>query len=95
MLQTHLPGYLEKAAALNSAGAAVIACISVNDAFVMSEWGKANNADGKVRMLADTNAAFTKVSSAPQETYATLSQISTCECRMSAFRVYIHEVLKL
>ena len=56
---------MEKAAALNSAGAAVIACISVNDAFVMSEWGKANNADGKVRMLADTNAAFTKVSSAP------------------------------
>ena len=43
----------------------MIACISVNDAFVMSEWGKANNADGKVRMLADTNAAFTKVSLAP------------------------------
>ena len=40
----------------------MIACISVNDAFVMSEWGKANNADGKVRMLADTNAEFTKVS---------------------------------
>ena len=67
MLQTHLPGYLEKAAALNSAGAEVIACISVNDAFVMSEWGKANNADGKVRMLADTNAAFTKVSSVSQK----------------------------
>ena len=60
-LQTHLPGYLEKAGALTSAGAAVIACISVNDAFVMSEWGKANGADGKVRMLADVKAEFTKV----------------------------------
>jgi len=58
--KTHLPGYLEKAGALTSAGAAVIACISVNDAFVMSEWGKANGADGKVRMLADVNAEFTK-----------------------------------
>lgn len=45
------------------AGAGVVACISVNDPFVMGEWGKATGADGKIRMLADTNAEFTKVRS--------------------------------
>ena len=59
--QTHLPGYVEKADELAKAGVSVLACVSVNDAFVMSEWGKAANADGKVRMLADPNAEFTKV----------------------------------
>ena len=62
LFQTHLPGYVEKAADLNKAGAAVVACVAVNDAFVMSEWGKAAGADGKVRMLADPCAEFTKVS---------------------------------
>jgi glutaredoxin/glutathione-dependent peroxiredoxin len=35
-------------------------CVSVNDAFVMAAWGKDNNAFGKVRMMADGNAAYTK-----------------------------------
>jgi 2-Cys peroxiredoxin 5 len=46
--------------ALKAAGATAVVCVSVNDPFVMAEWGKAHKADGKVRMLADTTAAFTK-----------------------------------
>jgi 2-Cys peroxiredoxin 5 len=57
---THLPGYVKLSAELKAAGATEIVCISVNDPFVMAAWGKAHGADGKVRMLADTNANFTK-----------------------------------
>lgn len=39
-MQTHLPGYVEKAAELKSDGVDEIVCVSVNDAFVMSAWGK-------------------------------------------------------
>jgi len=58
--QRHLPGYVDKAAALKAKGVDTIACISVNDAFVMGAWGKAQNTDGKVLMLADGNGTFTK-----------------------------------
>ena len=51
----HLPGFVEKAAAIKAKGVDTIACISVNDAFVMGAWGKAQNAEGKVQMLADGN----------------------------------------
>lgn len=46
---------------LKAKGVEVIACISVNDAFVMAAWGEASGAAGKIRMLADTSGAFTKV----------------------------------
>ena len=58
--KTHLPGYVSAAADLKAKGVSEIVCISVNDPFVMAEWGKAHGADGKVRMLADTTAAYTK-----------------------------------
>lgn len=58
--KTHLPGYIEKAADLKAKGVEVIACIAVNDPFVMEAWGKAHNADGKIHMLADTSGEFTK-----------------------------------
>ncbi|KAJ7996755.1 hypothetical protein DPEC_G00240310 [Dallia pectoralis] len=58
--KTHLPGFVEQAAQLKSKGVQVVACISVNDAFVMAAWGKAHGAEGKVRMLADSTGAFTK-----------------------------------
>lgn len=51
----HLPGFVEQAAALKNKGVATIACLSVNDAFVMKAWGKSQNTDGKVDMLADGN----------------------------------------
>ncbi|KAL3971306.1 translation initiation factor 4E [Sarotherodon galilaeus] len=58
--KTHLPGFVEQAAELKNKGIQEIACISVNDAFVMAAWGKEHGADGKVRMLADPTGAFTK-----------------------------------
>lgn len=56
----HLPGFLEKYDALTAKGVDAIACVSVNDAFVMGAWGKSQNAEGKVQMLADGNADFAK-----------------------------------
>jgi peroxiredoxin len=56
----HLPGYLEHAADFKKKGVQEIACLSVNDAFVMNAWGKDQNAAGKVHMLADGNGEFTK-----------------------------------
>ena len=46
--QSHLPGFVADYDKLKSAGVDVIACVSVNDAFVMSAWGKENGAEGKV-----------------------------------------------
>jgi len=57
---THLPGYLRDHDALKAKGIDQIVCVSVNDAFVMSAWGKANETAGKIRMLADPAAEFTK-----------------------------------
>jgi len=56
----HLPGFVEKAAEIKAKGVDTIACISVNDAFVMGAWGKEKAADGKVLMLADGNGEFAK-----------------------------------
>lgn len=58
--KTHLPGYVEQADALKAKGVEVIACISVNDPFVMEAWGKEHNTTGKVRMLADPAGDFTR-----------------------------------
>lgn len=56
----HLPGFVDKAAALKAKGIDEIAGMAVNDAFVMGAWGKAAGADGKVTLLADGNAEFAK-----------------------------------
>ncbi|XP_026225590.1 peroxiredoxin-5, mitochondrial [Anabas testudineus] len=56
--KTHLPGFVQQAGDLRSKGIQEVACISVNDAFVMAAWGKEHGADGKVRMLADPTGAF-------------------------------------
>uniref|UniRef100_A0A8C9ZVV4 Peroxiredoxin-5 n=1 Tax=Sander lucioperca TaxID=283035 RepID=A0A8C9ZVV4_SANLU len=58
--KTHLPGFVQQAVDLKSKGVEEVACISVNDAFVMAAWGKEHGTDGKVRMLADPTGAFTK-----------------------------------
>jgi peroxiredoxin len=58
----HVPGYVEKFAELKAAGIDEIWCISVNDAFVMGAWAREQKTAGKVRMLADGDAAFTKAS---------------------------------
>jgi peroxiredoxin len=59
--QRHLPGYVEKAADLKGKGIDTIACVAVNDAFVMDAWGKNQNCGDKVMMLADGSGEFTKV----------------------------------
>ena len=56
----HVPGYVEKAAELKAAGVDEIWCLSVNDAFVMGAWGREQKTCGKVRMMADGSADFTK-----------------------------------
>ena len=54
----HLPGYIENAAALKAKGVDTIACMSVNDAFVMGAWGKDQGAGDAVVMLADGSAEY-------------------------------------
>ena len=56
----HLPGFVQAANDIQGRGVDTIACLSVNDAFVMNEWGKAQDVGDKVLMLADGNADFTK-----------------------------------
>jgi peroxiredoxin len=55
----HLPGYVENMAEFEKRGIDV-ACLSVNDAFVMGAWAKEQNVPGELRMLADGNGAFTR-----------------------------------
>jgi peroxiredoxin len=56
----HLPGFVKLADAIKAAGADEIWCMAVNDGFVMASWGRDNNVDGKVRMMADGSAEYTK-----------------------------------
>ena len=56
----HLPGYVEHADAIRSKGVDTIACLSVNDAFVMDAWGKDQKVGDKVLMLADGSADFAR-----------------------------------
>lgn len=55
----HLPGFLDHTDAIKAKGVDDIVCLSVNDPFVMGAWGDANQAAGKVRMVADGNGSFT------------------------------------
>jgi peroxiredoxin len=56
----HVPGYVEHYDAIKAKGVDEVWCVAVNDAFVMGAWGRELNAVGKVRMLADGDAEFTK-----------------------------------
>jgi peroxiredoxin len=56
----HLPGYVKELAQLKAKGVDLVACLSVNDHWVMKYWAEAHDALGKITMLADGNAAFTK-----------------------------------
>lgn len=54
---THLPGFVAHVAQIKEKGVDTVACVSVNDAFVMHAWGEAHNADG-ILMLADPDGEF-------------------------------------
>src|SRR6476660_593458 len=56
----HLPGFLQNAAALHAKGVDTIACMAVNDVFVMNAWGKSANVGDQVKMLADGNGDYAK-----------------------------------
>jgi len=56
----HLPGFKDHAAELKAKGVDAIACVSVNDVFVMKAWGENQGVGDSVLMLADGNGAFTK-----------------------------------
>jgi peroxiredoxin len=56
----HLPGYVSNADDIKAKGIDTIACMAVNDVFVMDAWGKAQGVGDKVLLLADGNAEFTK-----------------------------------
>lgn len=56
----HLPGFVLRSEELRAKGVDTIACLAVNDPFVMGAWGRATNVDGKVEMLSDGNGEFTR-----------------------------------
>ena len=56
---SHLPGFVVNADKIKAKGVDEIVCLSVNDAFVMDAWGKAQNAE-EIHMVADGNADFAK-----------------------------------
>merc|ERR1712070_558796 len=64
--KSHLPSFVEKRDELKAKGIDVVACMSVNDPFVMEAWGRDQNATDKVRMLADTRAELTTSSRPPR-----------------------------
>jgi peroxiredoxin len=58
--QRHLPGFVDRAADIKAKGVDEIACVAVNDAFVMGAWGREQKAEGRVRMLADGSGDFAR-----------------------------------
>lgn len=56
----HLPGFVENADKFKSAGIDTLACVAVNDPFVLDAWAKASGTEGKVQLLSDGNGEFTK-----------------------------------
>ena len=58
--QRHLPSYVTNASALTAKGVDTIACIAVNDQFVMNAWAKEHGADGKIVMLGDGSGDFAR-----------------------------------
>lgn len=56
----HLPGYVVRGDEIKGKGVDTIACLSVNDAFVMDAWGRAQNVEDNILMLADGSASLTR-----------------------------------
>ncbi len=56
----HVPGFLNNAASIKAKGVDAIACVAVNDAFVMGAWGKDQGVGENISMLADGSGEFTK-----------------------------------
>ena len=63
----HLPGFVERADAIKAKGIDLIACVAVNDHFVMEAWGKAREVGDKILMLADGNGEFARAMGLEQD----------------------------
>jgi peroxiredoxin len=57
----HLPGFVQLADQLKAKGVDTIACMAVNDVFVMNAWGKASGVGDRILMLADGNGEYARV----------------------------------
>jgi peroxiredoxin len=58
--ERHLPGFLARSDELKAKGVDTVACISVNDSFVMAAWAADKDPDGDITFLADGNGDFTE-----------------------------------
>jgi len=90
--KTHLPGYVSRAEELKGKGVDEIVCVSVNDPFVMEAWGINQNAENKVRMLADTTAELTKALELDLDLSAVLGSV---RCKRFSMLVEDGKVSKL
>jgi len=79
--EKQLPGFIEAADKFKEKGVDTIACLSVNDPFVMSAWSKDKDPDGKVVMLGDGGAAFTKAAGLDFDT-GNFGGVRTRRCAM-------------
>ena len=63
----HLPGFVEQAGAIKAKGVDLIACVAVNDHYVMEAWAKARDVGDKILMLADGNGDFARAMGLEQD----------------------------
>lgn len=63
----HLPGYLENADALAEKGVDAVACMAVNDPFVLAAWARDQGVEGRVQMISDGNGTLTKALGVDQD----------------------------
>ncbi|CAF0729514.1 unnamed protein product [Adineta ricciae] len=80
--KTHLPGYVNAASDFKKLGYDTIVCVTVNDPFVCQAWAKEHKAEGKVRVLADPDAKFTKALGLEKDMTAVLGNVRSSRYAM-------------
>ena len=78
----HMPGYLQNMEALKARGVDTVACMAVNDAFVMAAWARDQGVNGQITMLADGSGAVTKALGLELDLSARGMGIRTQRCAM-------------
>ena len=91
--KTHVPGYVKDRQALQDKGIGVIACVSVNDRYVMAAWGEDQKAAGAVRMLADESCALSRALGVSDASY--IEKLGSVRCRRFAMIVENNVVTKV
>jgi len=80
--KTHLPGYINQAPELKKLGYDTIVCVSVNDPFVCQAWASQHKAEGRVKVLADPQAQFTKALGLDKDMTAALGGVRSSRYAM-------------